>query len=660
MHNLTTDLRHVLRQARRTPGFAATVILTIAITIGATTTLFSLYNALVLRSLPVSDPSRIVVVQPIDDKGQNRPLYHDTYVELAKLSVFEHLALYSGGGLMVNEARGVRAEGLIEAVTPGFFETLGLRPYLGRFFVERDFTEIDSPSVVISYRMWQRLYGSDPGAIGDRIVINAHPMTVIGVTPPGFNGFYVDAGFGFSVPITVLNRYLGSDAKRPLRGLQAVGRLKADVPISQAQASVRAAWSSLRTDAVPSQLPAAERRDIANSNVKVETLSGGFSSLRTQFARPLSVLFGATVLLLLIGCVNMSGLLLARTAARDHQYAILQALGAPRARFIRQVLTEGIVLSLLGTAVALPFAWWGAAAITGTIWSGRDPIALRTSPDAGVVLITVAGALVIGVMMSALPAARAARRHNIGLGAWRTVTQSLGFWGRGLLVVQIALSLVLLVGAGLFARTLWNLRHLDAGFDRPDVRWSRLFRQPGADPPKDFVAHYTSMLRRIEELPQVESVAMSGMFPTFFNASQFLTRYTVSRVDASAADDSVGSALMETVTPQFFETVGIPRLQGRDFSWSDAGGAPRVAIISQSLSFRLFGQTDALGQRLRIGTDPKRGSVEVVGVVGDASIGALRDPHAAVVYLPRLQETMQTPVLLYRAAADIASTQSAI
>ena len=215
MHNLTTDLRHALRQARRTPGSAAAVILTIAITIGATTTLFSLYNALVLRSLPVSEPSRIVVVQPIDDKGQNRPLYHDTYVELAKLSVFEHLALYSGGGLMVNEARGVRAEGLIEAVTPGFFETVGLRPYLGRSSVERDYTEIDSPSVVISYRMWQRLYVSDPGAICYCIVINAHPMTVIGVTPPGFNGFYVDAGFGFSVPITVLNRYLGSDAKRP-------------------------------------------------------------------------------------------------------------------------------------------------------------------------------------------------------------------------------------------------------------------------------------------------------------------------------------------------------------------------------------------------------------------------------------------------------------
>jgi putative ABC transport system permease protein len=511
--------------------------------------------------------------------------------------------------------------------------------------------------VVISYTTWQRLFAGDPQAIGDRIVINAHPMTVIGVTPPSFKGFYVDAGFGFSVPLSVLNRYLGTDAKRPLRGLQAVGRLRKGVSIAEAEAAVTASWSSLRVDAIPAQLPATERRDIAASGIKVRSLASGFSTLRTRFARPLGVLLAATVLLLVIGCVNISGLLLARTAARDHQFAILLALGAPRARFIQQVLIEGIVLSLLGTALALPFAWKGTVAVTNAMWSGRDPIALSTSPDSLVLAATIVVSIVTGLLMSALPAVRAARRRHLGLRTQRAVTDSLGFWGRGLLVAQIALSLLLLVGAGLFARTLWNLRHIDAGFDNPNVRWARLFALPGTPPPKDFRAHYTSLLRQIEELPQVESVAMSSMFPTYFNASQFLTRYSV---DSRATGNAVGNALMETITPRFFETVGIPRKQGRDFSWSDTVGSPAVAILSESLSLRLFGNSTPIGQLVRIGTDPKRASVEIVGVVGDASIGDLRDPHVPVVYLSRLQETMQTPVLLFRPVAGASSPDSAI
>jgi hypothetical protein len=266
LDSLRADIRYALRQAARSPAFAGTVVATVALTVGASTILFSVYNGLVLRALPVSDPSRIVMVQPIDEKGQNRPLYYDTYRELLELPVFEHLALYSGGGLMINEARGIRAEGLIEAVTPGFFEALGLRPHLGRFFVEDDFTHVESPTVVISHAMWQRLYSGDPHAVGERIVINAVPMTVIGVTPPEFKGFYVDSGFGFSVPLTVLNRYLGTDPKRPVRGLQAIGRLRRGVSEAEARAAVATAWQSLRVDAVPAQLPAPERRDIAASS----------------------------------------------------------------------------------------------------------------------------------------------------------------------------------------------------------------------------------------------------------------------------------------------------------------------------------------------------------------------------------------------------------
>ena len=660
LDSLRADIRFALRQATRSPAFTGTVVATIALTVGASTILFSVYNGLVIRSLPVRDPSRIVLVQPIDEKGRNRPLYYDTYLELLKLPVFEHLALYSGGGLMINEARGVRAEGLIEAVTPGFFEALGLLPHLGRFFVEDDFTNIDSPSVVISHAMWQRLYGGDPHAIGERIDINAIPMTVIGVTPPDFKGFYVDAGFGFSVPLTVLNRYLGTDPKRPVRGLQAIGRLSRGVSEAEARAAVATSWQSLRVDAVPGQLPAAERRDIAASTITVDLLSNGFSSLRTRYRRPLELLLAATAVLLAIGCVNLSGLLLARTASRDHQFAILLALGAPRARFVRQVLGEAVLLSVIGTAASLPLVWWGTAMLTNVMWTGRDPIALRTSPDARVLLTAAGVAVTIGLLMAVFPATRATRRRSVGLHAGRGVAQSLGVWGRGLLVIQIALSLLLLSGAGLFTRSLWNLRHLDAGFTHADVRWARLFALPGVERPRDLIAHHTSLLKGIEGLPAVESVAMSSSFPTYFNASQFLTRHAIAPAEAAPGEAVAADALVEHVTPKFFQTVGIPLRTGRDLVWSDTTGAPRVGLISEGLSRRLFGDASAIGRRIRVGTDPNRSSVEIVGVVGDASIGDLRDPQVPVVYLSRLQEAVPAPVLLVRSTGDVGAAQASV
>lgn len=661
LDNFRTDIRHALRQVARTPGFAGAVIGTVAITIGASATVFSLYHALVLRSLPVADPSRIVVVQPVDPKGQSRSLYHESYLELAKLPVFDHLALYTGGGMMMNEARGTRAEGLIEAVTPGFFEALGLRPFLGRFFVERDFIEVDAPTVVLSHAMWQRLFAGDTTAIGERVLINAHPMTVIGVTPPSFKGFYVDGGFGFSVPLSVLNRHLGTNPNRPLRGLQAIGRLRTGVSIVEAQAAVSTSWQSIRIAAVPSQLPITEIRDVAGSSLKVEGLAAGFSSLRTRFQTPLGLLLSATVVLLAIGCVNLSGLLLARTAAREHQFAVLLALGAPRLRFVQQALTEAVVLSLLGAALSLPLVWWGTSILTNTIWTARDPIALATAPDLRVLLVTAIAAIVTGILMAALPAARAARQRSLRLQSQREVASSLGFWGRGLLIAQIALSLVLLIGAGLFARSLSNLRQIDAGFEHPEARWSRLFGLPGAERPKDIVGHYSSLMKQIEQLPQVQSAAMSSLFPTYFNASQFLTRHAVARADSTDASSAAVDALKEIVTPRFFETAGITRRQGRDFSWTDAPGAPPVAIISESLSRRLFPHASPVGAHIRVGTEERHASIEVIGVAADASVGDLRDPHVPVVYLSRMQESMPlAPVLLFRPTADVASAEGAI
>ncbi len=658
VERLITDVRRAFPQIRRSPGYAAAVITTLALTVGAATTLFSLYNALVLRTLPVADPSRIVLVQPTDQKGQNRPLYQAMHRELERLDVFEHLALFSGGGGFFMEARGVRTQGVIESVTPGFHEALGLRPFLGRFLTDRDLTAPESPTVVISHALWRRLFNDDPAAIGEQILISGKPMTLIGVTPAEFTGFYVDGGFGFSVPISVLNLHLGTDPKRPIRGLQAVGRTKRGVSLAQAQAAVDAAWQSIRTNAVPPQLPAAEQREIATHQIKVEKLASGFSGLRTRYQRPLQVLLAITIVLVVIGCVNLSGLMLARTAARDRQYAILLALGASRAQFVQQVLIESVVLSMIGTALSLPLAWLGSRMLTIAIWQSQEPLAIDTTPDLRVLVTTAIVSVVSGLIVAVLPAVRAARRRQLALRSERSVTGGVGVWGRGLLVVQIALMLVLLAGAGLFAVSLRNLRHLDTGFKAANVRWSRLFAVPGGYDKLNDAVYYAELLRQIEALPEIRSVSMSGVFPTFFSVSHFLTRQPV--VPVRASTEVASEAVMESVTPGFFSTIGVPLLQGRDVSWNDSARAAGVVILNETVARQLFPGGNAVGQYVRIGNDPKRSELQVIGIVADASIGDLRAPHAPFVFRPRMQEAMRAPVLLFEPTTDAAIADAAV
>jgi len=658
---LTVDVRHACRQIRRAPGFAIAVVTTLALTIGANTALFSLFNAIVLRTLPVRDPSGVVLLQATDAKGQNRPIYYRTYRELAALPVFETLTLYSGGGVLQTEARGVRSEGGIEAVTPGFHESLGLRPFLGRFFTTEDFAEegMGPPVAVISHRFWVRFYGADPKAIGERLLVSGEPLTVIGVTPPEFNGFYVDGGFGFAVPMSVLNRQLGTDPKRPMRGLNGVARLAPGVSLEQARAAVEAAWLSLRVNAVPAGLSATETAEIATHRIEVESLASGFSSLRTRYREPLTILVGLTVLLVVIGCLNLSGLLLARTAARDQQFALCLALGASRGRFVQQVLVESVLLSLVGTAVALPIAWWASSSLAHLIWQSATPLSLQVTPDARVLTLTALMSLATGVMVGLLPALRAARSRQLGLRSERTTTQAVGSWSRVMLVMQVALSLVLLVGAGLFTASLANLRNIDVGFESKGARWSRLFAVPGGYRNQDDATYYPELIRQVEALPRIRSAALSSMFPTFFGLASFLQTQVMAR-SGEATDGPAADGLMESVTPRFFETAGIPLRRGRDFTWGDTGNIAGVAIVNQALADTLFPGGDPIGQHIRIGADPRRATLEVVGLVSDASIGDLRTPHVPVAFRPRLQEQARAPVLNFRFEGDPAAADAAV
>lgn len=663
------DVRFGLRQIARERGFSASVVTVLALIVGVTTGLASLMNALVLRPLPVKDPASLVVITSLDERSrQSRPIYYQTFAELARLPVFEALSLYSGGGILLTEARGVMGEGGIEAATPDLFPILGLTPALGRFFTAAD-APADGPAAsvtVITHHFWQRYYAGDPNAIGDRLLVNAVPLTVIGVTGPDYRGLSVDTGTDFLVPAGVLGRQLATnqftaDHSRPLRGLHVVGRLRPGVPLQQARAALRAAWPQLRTDTVPAGLGVDEQRELRTRAIEVESLSTGFSNLRTRYGDPLAILLGGSVLLLLVGCGNLSGLLLTRAMAHHQALSIRLALGATRARVVQQRLVHGLLLSILGTAVAVPIAWWVSVSLLAVISSGTMPLVVSVAPDARVFALLAGGATFVGLIVSVLPSMLAARAGTQGLLGTRLVSAANGKWGRALLIAEVALSLALLFGAGLFVRSLGSLRGLDAGVRVEGVRWTRVFAQPGGYRTIDDASYYPALVQQLSAMPGVTSVALSHHFPAYFNFGPLVALHTIAR----SADGDRGPAvtgMMEYISPEFFETNGIALHEGRDVIWSDDRQHPAVAVINEALRRRLFGDGEAVGQRIRIGEDSARRAVEVIGVVADATMGDYRATHQPVAFRPKLQEPRftRTPVITIRTSVDAVGIDAAI
>jgi predicted permease len=637
---LLHDIRYAVRGLRRSPGFSLVVILTLAFGIGANTALYSVLNALVLRTLPVKEPGRLVMLSINDSRGQpGRFLYYDTYVELAsRQHVFEAMSLYVGGGLLKTETRGELSEGGVEAATPGYYDLLGVRPHLGRFIAASDAPAVGdaAPVVVLGYRFWQRQFGADPRAVGETMKVDGVPLSIIGVTPPEYRGLYVDGGADFMVPLSVIRRLAG-DPRMPIRSRSAIGRLRPGITLEQARAEISTMFPAIHAATIPPGLAPREQDNMRSERVQVDSIATGFSGLRARYAAPLQVLIALTALLLTIGCANLSGLLLARAVAREQQLAICLALGATRARLVQQLVVESLLLSALGACAAVLLAWWASDAIAVTLWAGAaSPRAMSMTPDARVLGLMAAVATAIGLTVGALPGVVATRtRDQIGLQPAHTVAGSTGLWGRSLLVAQVALSLVLVFGAALFAGSLAKLRAIDVGFHAEGIVWGRAFAVPGGYNQFDEASYYPMLVSQLSSLPGVQSVALSKLFPAFFSFPARLDLIARTGDDASTEVPGV----METVSPRFFETVGILHVQGRDFTWHDDLKGTAVAIVNRSLSQKLFAGANPLGQRIRVGNEPARRALDIVGVVDDAVITNLKtSAHQPVVFRPSLQE----------------------
>ena len=610
---------------RKSPSFTIVAVLCLALGIGANTAIFSLVEAALLRMLPVAQPERLVVMRSVDQRGRQPISFSDpayaylrAHTHSAQIFAYDHIALNLSSGGFTDAPMG-------ELVSDNFFSVLGVQPVAGRAF-----TPQDENAALISYRYWQSRFHGDAGVVGRNLALNGLPFTLIGIAPPRFFGVEVGSSPDLYVPLTMCDRLSAGPPRLHLPNsfwLQTMARLGPNSTPAQAKAEMDVAFYQSLTDQAqilrPGTLKFLQKRQI-----DVADGAKGESRLRHAFGTPLIVLMTVVGLVLLIACANVANLLLVRAAARRREIAVRLALGAGRTRLLRQFLAESMTLSIAGGLLGLLFANWSAGAIAGFLTKS----VLDVAPDARVFAFTLSVSIATGLFFGCAPALQATRPDLIPALKDETAMAPSGTrltLGRLLVVAQVAISLVLLIGAGLFLRTLGNLRNLDMGFRTSRILLVSL--NPGLSryTPERTRAFYDELLERVRGLPGVGSAALADM-PLLGGA----------HVDGLSVEGHVArqgedlDVSVKTVSPRFFETMGIALRLGRDFSPFDQSGATKVAIINESIAREFFGGGNPIGRHIGLGgpTD-----MEIVGVIADTKYNGIRDPIPNTIYLPASQ-----------------------
>jgi predicted permease len=643
---LAHDLRNAFRRFRSRPGFVAIAVVTLAIGIGANTAIFSLLNTLLLRDLPVRQPGQLVEIGTHGDLGPAEPVSFPIFDEIARRQhAFSQLTAWLGDGIASVEVNGTLTRADFYTVDGNFYDELGVVPLIGRLLTPADVKlhgGAPASVAVLGYGFWRRVFGGSAAAIGKTIRLEGISFTVVGVTRPGFTGMGLATEPDVTIPLTAAASIMGADPDKLYSGshfwLRLTGRLKPGVTLAHARAQVSAIWPAVLKATLPSDSSARQQSDYLTTRVEVMSAATGIDwFLRSHFATPLYVLMGLAGLVLLIACVNLANLMLAEGAARSHEMAVRVALGAGRSRLARQVLTESVLLSGAGAVAGIASAYWSSAAMGRFMMSSYAvPPALRLGPDARVLAFTLGTALLTGVFFGLASALHAARQDPAGAlqeGA-RTIGGGAGRFGRLLMCAEVALSVVLLTCAGLFVRSLENLRAFNPGFRSDGVLDVQLFAVPGGYKDIDNVSYYSQLVRSTAAIPGVRSASLAHFVPGW----SYVPSDTVSRAGASPAGPGAREADFAAASPGFFETIGISLLRGRGFSWQDTEKTQRVAVLSEKLATELFPSGDAVGRRVGIGSDPKRQDLEVIGVVSNARIHNVRSPQLAAVYVDALQE----------------------
>jgi len=647
------DASYAVRILRHRPAFAVVAVLTLALGIGANTAMFSVMDVMLLRALPVKNPQELVEFVRWDPRG--------AIMSNLPIAVFQHFqentTVLSGVLAFMRDTRVLRAGAaserfMVHEVSGGFFSTLGVNPLLGRIIAPSDvLPNAERQVVVLSYPFWSRRFGRDPSVVGATVRVNGRPCTVIGVMPAGFFGVDRSQLPDMWVP-------LASDTDE----VWVVGRLKPGVSIPQARAQLaplfQQALESLR-DAMKGW-PAPDREAVLAEKLLVNRATTGTSGLRWQYweySNTLKILLGMAGMVLLIACVNLANLLMARSAARAQEIGVRLAIGAGRGRILRQLLTENLVLALLGGVVGLLVAAGGHRLLVTFLSGNLERVSLEFHLDERVLGFSLAMSILTGLLSGVLPALRAA-----GEGFLPYIQGTLQLRGatrlpfaRKLLTAQVALSLMLLVGAGLFVRSLRNLATTDLGLAhenlvlmKVDPSLSKLVR--------DRREFWMQLTERLATVPGVRSVSLAG--DAVFGSGGWNTTVWIRQPDGSEHYAQVADNL---VGPGFFETVEIPLLAGREFGWQDQAKSPAVAVVNRAFASRFFAGENPLGKRFGRAGPGSSSQIEIVGLIADAKYGGLRERPQPMFYSPLFQRLEERPYQVHvRTAGNPAAAIAAI
>jgi len=657
METLFKDIRYGLRGLVKRKAFAAIAVLTLALGIGANTAIFTLVNAVMLKSLPVYKPEELVLFSDATNEGTSledsprtgewqRCSYASyEYFRDHNQSFTELAALRSGESRLsvrrTDEQGSAAQRASGHLVSGNYFSVLGVRAMRGRVLTSEDDKPGAAPAAVMSHRYWEQQLNSDPNIVGKNLIINGTNFTVAGITPPEFFGVRVRRPPDFWLPLSFHPQIELRDSfltNKEAYWLTVVGRLKPGVDLQQAQSSVNLALRQHLTEQAGSELTEERQKGIQNTYVTLANGEGGISGLRRAYSKPLQMLMAIVGMVLLIACANVGSLLLSRAASRKAEISLRMALGATRWRIVRQLLTESILLAIVGGVCGVLLAQWGVFVLIGLV-ARESP--LDTRPDVSVLAFTAGVSIVAGLLFGLIPALQASRtnlssamkeKNRMRSGFLRVSLSSL------MVVMQVGLSMVLLTGAGLFARSLLKLQKEDVGFDRNNVLLLDIDPRLAGYKPAELAALYQQLIERLSTLPQVRNVSMATYAPmtgTSRSSSIEVPGYTPQPGEDLVVQDILAG-------PNYAETLGVPVLRGRDIEVRDAAAAPKIAVINSTFAEHYFPGQNPIGQSFAFDdATATNASLEIVGVVGDIKSDDGREKPEPTVYRPILQVAEQ-------------------
>jgi predicted permease len=661
LESVWQDIRFGARSLRKSPAFTSVAILTLALGIGANTAIFSLFDAVLLESLPVREPARLALFS--DDvsegtitgdpvTGEWGSYSYEGYKYLAQQQLsFESLCAFRSGEDQVTvRMQGDKDDGQVRRatahlVTGNYFDVMGVGAALGRMLSPEDDRPNSPPVAVVSYGYWQRaaaLHG-DPAAVGKVAILNGAAFTIVGVAPPEFFGERVRRPPDYWLPLSFQSR-IGQTAyldRTDAYWLRLLGRLRPGATRAQAQSAATIALQQFLTQQAGSKLSDDRKHSISNSYVRLYDGAAGISNLRFQYSKPLQVLLAVVALVLLIACANVGSLLLSRSSYRRAEITVRLALGAGRMRLARQLLTESLLLAGLGGLCGVLLARWAIQFLSAMVASGSP---VQPHLNSTVLAFTIAATALAGILFGLAPAIQGGRTDIVSAlkaGGSRGVTGRRRFGAtQGMVIGQIALSLVLLVGAGLFSRSLLNLEHVPLGFNQENVLLGRINARLAGYKPADAGLLYRKLYDRMNSVPGVTAATIAYFSP--LSGSLSTDGFSVEGYEPKTGEKMDVSNLH--VAPGYSEALGIPLIAGREFSLQDVGPSVTVAMVNESFVRHYLPGQNPIGHRLGFGGPQHAGDVEIIGVLKDASFDSAKDKPREMVFRPLLQAGPATPL----------------